>query len=134
MEVLLYLVLIYYHLQTTQLLNTAVLTGRQVSQPMKVFVVSQAGKVGDVTLQSSCHSADESILKVSPSCTSVYLDGSEIRGSQNASVLVKYGTYTGQAHFLVWMPEIPLIVRLSDTKLSQVKGWRTPQLERKYVF
>lgn len=117
--------------KSTQLLNTAVLTGRQVSQPMKVFVVSQAGKVGDVTLQSSCHSADESILKVSPSCTSVYLDGSEIRGSQNASVLVKYGTYTGQAHFLVWMPEIPLMVRLSDTKLSQVKGWRTPQLERK---
>lgn len=51
--------------QSSQLLNTAVLNGRQVSQPMKVFVVSQAGKVGDVTLQSSCHAADESILKVS---------------------------------------------------------------------
>ncbi|XP_035212017.1 transmembrane protein 132C-like [Stegodyphus dumicola] len=97
---------------------------------MKVFVVSQAGKVGDVTLQSSCHAADESILKVSPSCTSVYLDGSEIRGSQNASILVKYGTYTGQAHFLVWMPELPLTIRISDTKLSQIKGWRTPHLQR----
>ncbi|CAL1289115.1 unnamed protein product [Larinioides sclopetarius] len=116
--------------KSSQLLNTAVLNGRQVSQPMKVFVVSQAGKVGDVTLQSSCHAADESILKVSPSCTSVYLDGSEIRGSQNASILVKYGSYTGQAHFLVWMPELPLIIRISDTKLSQIKGWRTPHLQR----
>lgn len=40
------------------------LTGRQVSQGMKVFIVSQAGKVADVTLQSSCHSEDESVLKV----------------------------------------------------------------------
>jgi hypothetical protein len=31
---------------------------------MKVFIVSQAGKVADVTLQSSCHSEDESVLKV----------------------------------------------------------------------
>ncbi|KAH6931924.1 hypothetical protein HPB50_001662 [Hyalomma asiaticum] len=112
--------------KSNQLLNTAVLTGKQVSQPMKVFVVSQSGLLGDVTLQSSCHSADESVLKVSPSCTSVYLDGSEVRGSQNATVLVKYGTYTGQAAFLVWMPELPLDLRLSDTKLSQIRAWRTP--------
>lgn len=45
-------------------MNTAVLTGRQVSQAMKVFIVSQAGTVADVTLQSSCHSEDESVLKV----------------------------------------------------------------------
>lgn len=50
--------------KSNQLLNTAVLTGKQVSQPMKVFVVSQSGLLGDVTLQSSCHSADESVLKV----------------------------------------------------------------------
>lgn len=45
-------------------MNTAVLTGRQISQAMKVFIVSQAGTVADVTLQSSCHSEDESVLKV----------------------------------------------------------------------
>lgn len=47
-------------------MNTAVLTGRQVSQAMKVFIVSQAGKVADVTLQSSCHAEDESVIKVGP--------------------------------------------------------------------
>ncbi|XP_039292029.1 transmembrane protein 132E-like [Nilaparvata lugens] len=109
-----------------EVMNTAVLTGRQVSQAMKVFIVSQAGKVADVTLQSSCHSEDESILKVSSSCSSVYVDGSEIRGSWNASVLVKYGTYTGLARFRVWMPEFPLDVSVADFRLSQVKGWRVP--------
>lgn len=51
-------------LQNWEVMNTAVLTGRQVSQGMKVFIVSQAGTVADVTLQSSCHSEDESVLKV----------------------------------------------------------------------
>ncbi|KAG5308092.1 T132C protein, partial [Acromyrmex insinuator] len=110
-----------------EVMNTAVLTGRQVSQGMKVFIVSQAGTVADVTLQSSCHSEDESVLKVSSSCSSVYVDGSEIRGSSNASVLVKYGTYTGLARFTVWMPEFPLEVSVADTRLNQIKGWKVPE-------
>jgi transmembrane protein 132 len=50
--------------QSWEVLNTAVLTGRQVSQAMKVFIVSRAGKVADVTLQASCRSVEESVLKV----------------------------------------------------------------------
>ncbi|XP_054726955.1 transmembrane protein 132C isoform X3 [Anastrepha obliqua] len=107
-----------------ELINTAVLTGRQVAQAMKVFIVSQAGKVADVTLQSSCYAEDESVIKVSSSCSSVYIDGSEIRGSSNASVIVKYGSYTGLAKFTVWMPEFPLEVYVSDFRLSQIKGWK----------
>lgn len=63
-------------------------------------------------------------MKVSSSCSSVYVDGSEIRGSSNASILVKYGTYIGVAKFIVWMPEFPLEVYISDFRLSQIKGWR----------
>lgn len=57
----------------------------------------------------------------------MYVDGSEIRGSSNASVLVKYGTYTGLARFTVWMPEFPLEVSVGDTRLSQIKGWKVPE-------
>lgn len=57
----------------------------------------------------------------------MYVDGSEIRGSSNASVLVKYGTYTGLARFTVWMPEFPLEVTVGDTRLSQIKGWKVPE-------
>ena len=46
------------------LMNLAVLTGRQVSRPLKVFIVSQSGDVADVTLHSSCNSEDQSVLKV----------------------------------------------------------------------
>ncbi|CAH0554668.1 unnamed protein product [Brassicogethes aeneus] len=113
-------------LRNWELLNTAVLTGQQVSQAMKVFIVSQAGKAADVTFQASCHSEDDSVLKVSSSCGSVYVDGSEARGSVNGSVLVKYGTYTSLARFTVWMPEFPLDLQVADTRLSQLKSWRVP--------
>ncbi|KAK9878658.1 hypothetical protein WA026_023108 [Henosepilachna vigintioctopunctata] len=109
-----------------EVLNTAVLTGRQVSQAMKIFIVSQAGKAADVTFQASCHSEDDSVLKVSSSCSSVYVDGSEARGSVNGSVLVKYGTYTGLARFTVWMPEFALDLQVVDFRLSQIKSWRVP--------
>ncbi len=117
--------------KSRQLLNTASLNGRQVSQAMRIYMVSASGRISDITLQSSCHAADESILKVSPSCTSVYLDGSEVRGSQNATILIKYGTFTGQGNFVVWMPKLPLDIRVDDNKLSQVKSWKTPQIKRK---
>ena len=60
-------------MQNWELMNTAVLTGRQVSQVMKVFIVTQAGKVADVTLQSSCHAEDESVIKVSGCAVSLSL-------------------------------------------------------------
>lgn len=82
--------------KSRELLNTAILNGRQVSRTMRIYQVSAAGSISDITFQCSCQSADESIIKVSPSCTSVYLDGSEVRGSQNASILIKYGSFTGQ--------------------------------------
>lgn len=68
---------------------------------------------------------------MSSSCGSVYVDGSEARGSINGSVLVKYGTYTGLAQFTVWMPEFPLELSVADTRLSQLKSWRVPDYHPK---
>lgn len=67
-----------------------------------------------------------SSFQVSSSCSSVYVDGSEARGSLNATIGVKYGTYGGLAKFIVWMPEFPLEVSVADFRLSQIKGWKIP--------
>jgi len=116
-----------------EMMNTAVLTGRQVSQSMKVFMVSEAGSVADVTLHTSCTTADHSALKVSSSCTSVYVDGSETRGALNAEVKIKYGTFSGQAYFTVWMAEMPLDLVIPDDNLSQIKSWKIPgSIEKGY--
>lgn len=65
----------------------------------------------------------------------MYVDGSEARGSSNASIIVKYGTYIGLAKFTVWMPEFPLEVSVSDFRLSQVKGWKIPEeIHNRYII
>ena len=56
------------HCQRWELINTAVLTGRQISQPVKILMVSEAGSVADVTLHTSCETSDHSALKVSSEC------------------------------------------------------------------
>lgn len=65
-------------------------------------------------------------VQVSASCTSVYLDGSEVLGSHNATVVARYGQRTGAAAFTVWMPELPLLLHVNDAKLSQMRGWKAP--------
>ena len=34
--------------------------------------------------------------------------------------------FTSQLEVTVWAPRLPLQVEISDTELSQVKGWRIP--------
>ena len=53
-----------YCSQRWELMNTAVMTGRQVSEFMKVFMVSESGSVADVTLHTSCSSTDAAAIKV----------------------------------------------------------------------
>ena len=54
------------------------------------------------------------------------MDGSETRGALEATINVKYGSFSGSEHFTVWMPKIPLYIEFGDTKLSQIKAWRVP--------
>lgn len=50
--------------QTTELINTAVLTGEKQMYPLSIFSVSHAGRILDVTSQTACHSGDEDVLQV----------------------------------------------------------------------
>ena len=69
------------------MMNTAVLTGRQVSQSMKVFMVSEAGSVADVTLHTSCTTADHSALKVGDSSSKF---GARIKTDATRSVSASF--------------------------------------------
>lgn len=50
--------------QTSDLLNTAVLTGQLVKVPLQVLAVEADGSVTDVTNSTSCRSSEEDVLKV----------------------------------------------------------------------
>lgn len=50
--------------QDTEILNTAILTGRRVAMPVKVVTVEQDGTVREVDDFVTCISTDEDVLKV----------------------------------------------------------------------
>lgn len=50
--------------QNTDILNTAVLTGKTVLVPVKTLAVEADGSVIDVTNYTNCRSTDEDVLRV----------------------------------------------------------------------
>ncbi|XP_072099359.1 transmembrane protein 132E isoform X1 [Mobula birostris] len=112
----------------TEIINTAILTGRTVAIPLKVIAVEVNGIVTDVSSFVECRSTNEDIIKVSKGCDYVFVSGKESQGSMNARIMFDYEYLSAALELTVWVPKIPLQIELSDRKLSQVKGWRVPIL------
>ncbi|XP_013410482.1 transmembrane protein 132C [Lingula anatina] len=115
----------------TELINTAILTGKQQMFPLNVFGVSKGGTVKDIRATCTCVSNMPDALKVSSSCLDVYLDGTESTGSDQVTITLSCGTFSQELNFRVWVPDFPLEVVLSDNKLSQIKAWKVPPGRKK---
>ncbi|XP_035382928.1 transmembrane protein 132E isoform X3 [Electrophorus electricus] len=115
-------------LQDTEIINTAVLTGRTVAIPVKVVSIELNGAVTDISSFVECKSSNEDIIKVSKDCDYVFVNGKETRGSMNARVIFSYGHLSAPLELTVWVPRLPLRLDLSDSRLAFVKGWRVPIL------
>ncbi|TNN74912.1 Transmembrane protein 132C [Liparis tanakae] len=70
-------------------------------------------------------------LQVSPNCDQVWVNGKEMRGRQSLAVNFTYLHLSAQLQLTVWVPKLPLQIDVSDTELSQVKGWRVPIVSNK---
>ncbi|XP_017315937.1 transmembrane protein 132E isoform X1 [Ictalurus punctatus] len=112
----------------TEIINTAVLTGRTVAIPVKVVSIELSGMVTDISSFVECKSSNEDIIKVSMNCDYVYVNGKETRGSMNARVIFSYEHLNAPLELTVWVPKLPLNLQLSDNSLSFIKGWRVPIL------
>ncbi|NWH24972.1 T132B protein, partial [Grus americana] len=115
----------------TEVLNTAILTGKTVSVPVKVVAVQEDGSVVDVSDSTECKSADEDIIKVSDRCDSIFVNGKEMKSKVDTIVNFTYQHFTTQLEVTVWVPRLPLQIEISDTELSQIKGWRIPVTSNK---
>ncbi|XP_010227064.1 PREDICTED: transmembrane protein 132B isoform X2 [Tinamus guttatus] len=115
----------------TEVLNTAILTGKTVSVPVKVVAVQEDGAVVDVSESTECKSADEDVIKVSNRCDSIFVNGKEMKSKVDTIVNFTYQHFTTQLEVTVWVPRLPLQIEISDTELSQIKGWRIPVTSNK---
>uniref|UniRef100_A0A3Q4I6Y8 Transmembrane protein 132C-like n=1 Tax=Neolamprologus brichardi TaxID=32507 RepID=A0A3Q4I6Y8_NEOBR len=117
--------------EDTEIVNTAILTGRHVAVPIKVVTVESDGQVREVDDSITCSSTDVDVVKVSPNCDKVLVNGKEMRGRQSLTIKFSYLHLSAQLQLTVWVPKLPLQIDLSDTELSQVKGWRVPIITNK---
>ncbi|XP_055742700.1 transmembrane protein 132D-like isoform X2 [Salvelinus fontinalis] len=115
----------------TEILNTAVLTGKKVVLPVRTVAVEEDGSVTDVSDFTNCSSTDEDILKVSDRCDYVFVNGKEMKGKVRMMVNFTYSYLSAQLEMNVWIPRLPLQIEVSDTELSQIKGWRVPIMTSK---
>ncbi|XP_010894015.1 transmembrane protein 132C isoform X2 [Esox lucius] len=110
----------------TEILNTAVLTGKTVAVPVKVVTIGADGAVTDVSEAVDCCSTDEDVVKVSDRCDYVFVNGKEMKGKLRMMVNFTYSYLSAQLEMNVWIPRLPLQIEVSDTELSQIRGWRVP--------
>uniref|UniRef100_A0A8C8A879 Transmembrane protein 132D n=1 Tax=Oryzias sinensis TaxID=183150 RepID=A0A8C8A879_9TELE len=115
----------------TEIVNTAVLTGKKVVMPVRTVAVEEDGAVTDVSDYTDCSSTDEDVLKVSDRCDYVFVNGKEIKGKVKMAVNFTYSYLSAQLELNVWIPQLPLQIELSDSELSQIKSWRVPILTSK---
>ncbi|XP_051060963.1 transmembrane protein 132C [Phodopus roborovskii] len=110
----------------TELLNTAILTGKTVAMPVRVVSVEENSTVRDISELVECKAMDEDVIKVSDHCDYVFVNGKEMKGKVDSVVNFTYQHLSAPLHVTVWVPRLPLQIEVSDTELSQVKGWRVP--------
>lgn len=55
---------LFSSLQDTEILNTAILTGKKVVMPVRTVAVEEDGVITDVSDYTDCSSTDEDVLKV----------------------------------------------------------------------
>ncbi|XP_073484148.1 transmembrane protein 132D-like [Aquarana catesbeiana] len=115
----------------SEILNTAILTGKTVAVPVKTVSVDSRSSVTDITDVVECKSSDEDVLKVSERCDYVFVNGKEMKGKVNAIVNFTYQHFKASLEMTVWVPRLPLLIDVSDTELNQIKGWRVPIMTNK---
>ncbi|XP_075424820.1 transmembrane protein 132C isoform X3 [Ascaphus truei] len=63
---------------------------------------------------------------VSERCDYVFVNGKEMKGKVGVMVNFTYQYLSAPLHITIWAPRLPLLIDISDTELSQIKGWRVP--------
>uniref|UniRef100_A0A3Q2DLF1 Si:dkey-1d7.3 n=1 Tax=Cyprinodon variegatus TaxID=28743 RepID=A0A3Q2DLF1_CYPVA len=120
---------------TSDILNTAMLTGKRVSVPVKTVAVEADGTVTDVTNSTNCRSTQADVLKVSERCNYVFVNGKETKGKSSVMLNFTYGFLSSQLEMSVWVPRLPMLIDIADPELSQIKGWRVPiQTDRRSTW
>lgn len=109
-------------------LPDATIGARSSSEGLEACALSETRaelETGGPRVLWTCHPAPLS-LQVSDHCDYVFVNGKEVKGRMDAVVNFTYQHLSAPLPMTVWVPRLPLQIEVSDTELSQIKGWRVP--------
>jgi hypothetical protein len=109
-----------------EFINTALLDGEVVMEPILVASVHRSGRVAVAgSTASTCSSEEPSVVAVTSNCSSIQLTSNQNRASLNTSVSITQGGITGSFPVQAWVPQAPLMLILSDQALEVFAGPET---------
>jgi len=109
---------------STELLNTAVISGRKVLRSVVVKAVTSRGVVRDISSGSTCTSDTPEVAKVQQrrSNCHVVLDGTEAHGAHRVAITVNYGGFADVLSFRIHYP-VSVALRSSRSILRPIAGY-----------
>uniref|UniRef100_UPI00358F2F57 uncharacterized protein n=1 Tax=Myxine glutinosa TaxID=7769 RepID=UPI00358F2F57 len=115
------------------------LTGHPTRMPITVVAVDTKGMIKNVTSHVTCLSLSPEVLKVTSSCDEVFVDQKEAQGERlGGKGRISFSLASKSRHLsdsldlsakltiTVWTPRAAPTLRVSDTHLSRLRGWKIP--------
>ncbi|NXV65105.1 T132B protein, partial [Molothrus ater] len=99
--------------------------------PLFWVLLWESGRIKYLSKSTSDESMCLGLVLVSESCDSIFVNGKEMKSKVDTIVNFTYQHFTTQLEVTVWVPRLPLQIEISDTELSQIKGWRIPVTSNK---
>ena len=112
--------------QQSHLINTAYVTGTEVSIPVKILVIYESSAI-TLSTPDTCISLTNSV-SINAQCTAIILTGNETHGDELAIVSLQYKGLETNISFRVWFPESPIRLTSTPANLSAVEGWMVQDL------
>ena len=115
------IVQLFPYTTTTGLLNTAYLSGVELTVDIVPYGFLSSGEFSSTLSDLACESEDENIVKVDSKCSYVYLLGNETSGAERVDVTVMTSSVASTLSFQVWFPG-EIDITFGVTELSPVQG------------
>ena len=107
-----------------QVVNTAVFTFESIYVPLTHWVVMSSGALVNATMVT-CVSQSEA-FQLSPPCTHIVLNGSEITGAELDTISVQYENFSASVPLRVWYPSSSARLQATPSTLRPITGWIAP--------
>lgn len=115
---------LFIYATTTHILNTAILTGEDITIPLTIVSVLRSGELVDNTEALTCSVSHPDSFQLSEDCSSLVITSSHSSPIKDA--IVTFETANGVEGLLtvsIWTPLLPGNIQILDPVLNLVSNW-----------